>query len=481
MNRFELKDLYLGENDGKKESIYREDFEKFFVDIDEISTKINNRKYFVVLGRKGSGKTYFGQYIKKISKSEALHFCDVKSYKDFKFQELIQLQSGDITPNEYYEIWRWLILLDLAKLCLLDEGIQDSEAKNKLIGFFDANYNAIDIDTKKVVEITKKEQVRGGFLKSFIDLTDALKAEEGTYLDYIDNLESVVIELLSQSSSKYTTIYDELDDRFRNDDYYKNSIISLLKAADHINLKILEKGLNSKVIILLRTDIFSILNDPDLNKIKRINTITISWGDTSTIESALIKMIILKAKKSSALLNALSDEDVFKKLFPDKVHRINPAKYILERTFFRPRDIVTMLNLVIDKYPSSTYFGWKSFTDISLEYSKYLQDEVKNEMYGHYDDKQIETIFRLLKNYNEHYIQYPKLKKYYEKNKFHYKNLDMEEMLIGLFKFNAVGNKWFNKYRNREYFSWAHRDDEADLDFDKTIVIHSGLREALSM
>jgi energy-coupling factor transporter ATP-binding protein EcfA2 len=320
MNRFVLKDLYLGENDGKKESVYRDDFEKFFINIDDIYTKINNKKYFVVLGRKGSGKTYFAQYIKKMSDKEALHFCDVKSYKDFKFQELIQLQSGDITPNEYYEIWRWLILLDLAKLCLLDQGIKDSEAKHKLIGFFDANYNSIDIDSKKVIEITKKEQVRGGFLKSFVDLTDALKAEEGTYLDYIDSLESVVLELLSESSSKYTTIYDELDDRFRNNEYYKNSIISLLKAADHINLKILEKNLHSKVIILLRTDIFAILNDPDLNKIKRINTITISWGDTSTIESELIKMLILKAKKSSILLSALSDKEVFEKLFPDKIH-----------------------------------------------------------------------------------------------------------------------------------------------------------------
>jgi len=233
MKEIELKNIYLGENDGKKESVYKSDFEKFFMDIDKISEKVKEKKYFVILGRKGSGKTYFAQYIKKTSDSDPLHFCDVKSYKDFKFQELVQLKSGDITPNEYYEIWRWLILLDLAKLCLLDQGIPNSEAKNKLLTFFDANYKSLEIDAKKVVEITKKEQIRGGFLKSFVDLTDAQKAEEGSYLDYIDNLENVVLELLSNSRSSYTTIYDELDDRFRDDEYYRNSIISLLKAADH--------------------------------------------------------------------------------------------------------------------------------------------------------------------------------------------------------------------------------------------------------
>ena len=391
------------------------------------------------------------------------------------------MKSGDITPNEYYEIWRWLILLDLAKLCLLDQGIPDSEAKNKLLSFFDANYKSLDIDAKKVIEITKKEQIRGGFLKSFVDLTDALKTEEGSYLDYIDNLESVVMELLSNSKSKYTTIYDELDDRFRDDEYYRNSIISLLKAADHVNLKILEKNITSKVIILLRTDIFSTFNDPDLNKIKRINSINITWGDKVSVESPLIKMIILKAKKSTPLLNALSDNEVFRKLFPNDINYIKPERFILERSFFRPRDVITILNLIIEKYPKSQYFGWKSFTDVKKDYSEYLLDEVRNEMYGHYNDKQIDGIFRLLKNYNKHFLEYKGLKKYFEKNNFHYKELMLEDMLIGLFKFNAIGNKWFNEYKRKEYYSWAHRDEKADLDFDKTIVIHLGLREALSM
>ncbi len=481
MKSFALQDLYLGENDGKKESVYKTDFEKFFIDIDKIFEKIQEDKYFLVLGRKGSGKTFLGQYVKKIAESDPLHFCDVSSYKDFKFQELIQLQSGDITPNEYYEIWRWLILLDLAKLSLQDEGIPDSESKEKLSRFFAENYNTIDIDAKKVVEITKNEKIRGGFLKSFAEASNGKKIEEGSYLNYIDSLEEIVIKLLSESKSKYTIIYDELDDRFRNDDYYKNSIISLLKAADHINLKILENGMKSKVIILLRNDIFSTFNDPDLNKIKHINSINITWGDKVSIDSPLIKMIILKAKKSSVLLSALSDLDVFNKLFPNDINYISPERFILERSFFRPRDVITILNLIIEKYPNSGYFGWKSFADVKKEYSEYLLDEVRNEMYGHFDDKQIDNIFRLLKNYNKHFLEYEGLKAYLEKNIFHYKGLELEEMLIGLFKFNAIGNKWHNEYKRKEYYSWAHRDEKADLDFDKTIVIHLGLRESLSM
>lgn len=481
MEQIRLRDIYLGENDGKKEAVYRSDFEKFFVDIDENYEKIQDKKNFLVLGRKGSGKTFFGQYIKKLSESDPLHFCEISSYKDFKFQELVHLKSGDITPNEYYEIWRWLLLLDIGKLCLSDQGISDTGAKNRLTAFFDANYKSTKIDAKKVVEVTKKRQVRGGYLKSFIDISSSEKLEEGSYLDYIDDLEDVVFEILSESSSKYTTIYDELDDRFRDDEYYRHSIISLLKAADHINLKALERNIDAKAVILLRTDIFSIFNDPDLNKIKRVNTIKIDWGDKVSVSSPLINMVVYKAKISSTLMSALEDEDVFRALFPQNIDHIPPERFILERSFFRPRDIITILKLIIEKYPNSTYFGWKSFKDVKKEYSEYLLDEVRNEMYGHYPDDQIDSVFKLLKNYNKHFIEYGELKSYMEGNSYHYDGLQLEKMLIGLFKFNAIGNKWFNQYKGKEYYTWAHRDDKADLDLDKTIVIHLGLREALSM
>ncbi|PAD71138.1 hypothetical protein CHH67_25790, partial [Paenibacillus campinasensis] len=93
--------------------------------------------------------------------------------------------------------------------------------------------------------------------------------------------------LISESDNKYTLIYDELDDRFRNEEVYKHSIISLLKAADKINLELYDTSPNSKIIILLRTDIFALLNDPDLNKIKRCNGVTIDWGRKNNKDSPL--------------------------------------------------------------------------------------------------------------------------------------------------------------------------------------------------
>lgn len=50
------------------------------------------------------------------------------------------------------------------------------------------------------------------------------------------------------------------------------------------------------------------------------------------------------------------------------------------------------------------------------------------------------------------------------------------------FKSNAIENKWYNEYKDKQYYTWAHRDEKADLDLlNKKMVIHLGLKEALSM
>ncbi|OEE38676.1 P-loop ATPase, Sll1717 family [Vibrio anguillarum] len=482
MNQLELKDLYLGQNDGKKEAIYKDNFEEFFINENSILDQVQRKEKFLVLGRKGSGKTFLAHYMKKISTRNDSWNCDIRSYKDFKFQELVHLQTEDVKPNEYYEIWRWMLLLDLSRSILKDTKMKKNEFRDKIESFFEENYKSIDIDSKRIIEITKANKIRGSVFRSFLETNFGDKIETGSYLDYIEALEYSVIQALKNTETMHSIIYDELDDRFRNDDYYKNSILSLIKASDNLNLKLIENGIEAKAIILLRTDIFSILNDPDLNKIKRINAIVIEWGDKIQKSSPLIKMIITKAKKSSPLLGAASDHAVFDLLFPDNVNKIPTEKFLLERTFFRPRDLITFLNSIIEKHPSHNSFKWQTLSDARSDYSEYLLDEVRNEMSGHIPDIEIEESLKLIKNFNQHYFYFKDIVKYYEDNKFHYKNIKVEQSLIYLYKFSVLGNTWKNNAKGgRNYQSWSHRENNSDLDFSKRMVVHIGLREALSM
>ncbi|RNI29724.1 hypothetical protein EFA69_09240 [Rufibacter immobilis] len=485
MTQIRLSDIYLGVNDGKKEALYRNDFEKFFVDYNNNYADILKPQKYIILGRKGSGKTILAEFIKKQSESDPIWFCEIKSYKDFRFHELVNFKTNDISPNEYTSIWRWIVLIDFAKLIIEDNGIQDTENKRKLEKFFRENYYSLDIDAKKVIEITKGGKINGKILKEILDVgaevNKQTKFTESSYLTYLEDLEKVVIKLLNNSNSNYTLIYDELDDRFQNDSFYKNSIISLIKTADSLNCAILEKRIKAKVILLIRSDIFSILNDTDLNKIKLTNTVSINWGDKVSPDSPLIHLIVQKAKRSTQYLNQFSDKEIFETLFPQNIKGVSPDRFILERTLFRPRDIITFLNLIIEKYPFSNYFGWKGFVELKAKYSEYFYDEIRNEMLGHISQEEIDQGLRLLKNFNKHFFHFDELNTYYERQKKHYPNIDLEKLLISFFKFNVIGNKWHNSFKNKEYYTWSHRDTKAEIDFDKQIVVHLALREQLSM
>lgn len=182
------------------------------------------------------------------------------------------------------------------------------------------------------------------------------------------------------------------------------------------------------------------------------------------------------------MLSAASDHAVFDILFPDNVNQIPTEKFLLERTFFRPRDIITFLNSIIEKYPSHSSFKFQTLANARAEYSEYLLDEVRNEMSGHMPDVEIEESLKLLKNFNRHYFYFKDIVKYYEDNVFHYKNIKIEQSLIHLYKFSVLGNVWKNNDRGgKTYQSWAHRENNSDLDFSKRMVVHIGLREALSM
>lgn len=480
-----LSDIFLGFNDGKKEALYREDFEKYFIHFNNAYKDSLRQEKFVILGRKGSGKTILAEYIKKQSENDPLWFCEIKSYRDFRFHELVNFKTNDTSPNEYSAIWKWIVLIDFAKQILQDNGIKDIENKRKLEKFFNDNYYSIDIDTRKVIEITKNAKINGSILKEILQVGGELgketKFSECNYLTYLEDLESVVYKLLSGSNSKYSLIYDELDDRFKNDDFYKNSLISLIKSVDSLNCRFIEKRIDAKVLLLIRSDIFAILNDTDLNKIKLINTLNINWGDKVDAYSPLIDLVIQKAKRSSQFLDQFSDDDVFKKLFPQDVRGLPPERFILERTLFRPRDVITLLNLIIEKYPNTSYFGGKGFLEVKAKYSEYFYGELKNEMLGHISQEEIDQGLKLLKNFNKHHFKYSELKNYFERQISHYPDIDLEKLMVSFFKFNVVGNKWFNEFKKKEYYTWSHRDPTAEIDFEKNIVIHLGLREQLSM
>lgn len=476
-----LKDVFLGFNDGKKEAIYKEDFEKYFYDHDNIYEKATKPEKFIILGRKGSGKTILAEYIKKTSGTDPSHFCEIRFFKDFRFHELLALKSEDIKPNEYICIWKWVILLDLARNIISDQGCSNKDAQERLEKFYKKNYYSIDIDSQKVIELTRTNKFHGTLLGVGGEHSTNTTKERPQYLNYLEDLENTVFDSLTNTASQYTIIYDELDDRFRNNDDYKHSMISLIKATDEINTKMAQKTTNAKIILLMRSDIFGLFNDPDLNKISMVNALKIDWGNTVTEESPLFNLVLSRIKKSSQLLEKVRREELFNMFFPQWIKGIHPARFLLERTLFRPRDVITYLNYIMEKHPNTEYFGWKGFIETKKQYSKYFLEEIRNELSGHLEDEEIDKALLFFKQFNKHFFTYKEISNYFCKEHSRFGRLDLDKILETFFNFSIIGNKWFNEDRQKDFHTWKYRDPRAEIDFDKQFVIHLGLREELSM
>lgn len=475
---FKVSQIFLGENDGKKEALYHSDFINYYFNYDNIYEKTLEPKTYLVLGKKGTGKTLLAEYIKKKAKDNYGWFCTISSYKSFRFHELRTLASRDIKPNEYMSIWEWILLMEISKLLLNDEELLETEEGEKLSRFIKNNYGSLSLDMNKVVEITKNKGISFGLKSLLLNATNSVKSQSGSYLEYIDDLKSTVISLLRKSNNRYTVIFDELDDQFRNDDIFKSNIISLIKVADNLNILFLENDINAKFILMLRTDIFYILNDTDLNKIESVNSIKLDWGNTVTKYSPLFKLILNKVRKSVPEFSNTSDKELFNILFPQKINYRSPEEFILGRTFFRPRDLITYLTYIIKKYPNSKYFGDKGFLELEGLYSEYFVKEIRNELKGHLSDLEIDESLLMLKQYKKANFYYKDIKEYYKERVELYPSIKLEKTLKVLFDFGLLGNKWYDAMDKRYYYSWKYRKN-VEVDFDKQFVTHLGVRKEL--
>lgn len=487
-----VEDLFIGYNDGKKEAQNRENFEEYYFNHDGIYEKILRSDKYLLLGRKGTGKTLLGEVIKKRASVQGDWLCEMISYKNFEFKRLFTLKTNDIKPNEYTAVWEWMILVKIANMCINDQ-TADSEATDKLRIFLQSNFFGLKLEMNKIVEETLKNKINGKILFDFLSFGKTSSTEKkittGTYLDYIDDLKETVLKALNLSKVKYTLILDELDARFKNEELYKSNIISLIKTVDALNSDFQEFKIDVKVVILLRTDIFYILNDADLNKIEQDNSVKIHWGDSANKNSPLIKMVILKMKQSLINIEGSNIKNnnfsyFYNRMFPSEKRRGNSKKpydsaaYILKRTFLRPRDVITFLRYAVESNPRSKNFSYEMLKKANRGYSDYLLKEIRNEMHGHLEEFEISESFSLLRQFKKRSFSYAEIESFYSSNRQDYPHIDLKKILKALFDFGVIGNVW--NYRGKACFSWKYRENTT-IDYNKNFSIHMGLMKELNI
>ena len=101
LNDVKLKDLYMGLPDGEVEARDKRFQELFFDPNNKYNEIINSNEKFLIIGSKGTGKTYLSKYI--VEQPPSKQTCIIVDPKNFWICKLINIDEQELT-NDYISV-----------------------------------------------------------------------------------------------------------------------------------------------------------------------------------------------------------------------------------------------------------------------------------------------------------------------------------------------------------------------------------------
>lgn len=355
-----------------KVSAERDDLlSSYFFDNGVLRSVTASPSSFLVLGRKGAGKTAVFRYLNENSAqfvgSDGIHVP--LSFEDYNWSIHSLLTNEDKAESMLYkQSWRFIILIEavksykawfdankmtvpkrIASATRLLEKLFDSPVPSiyqivgrKLLtlsgvklpsGSLDLEDGGIDSVNIGAGEITFDE-VQGSN-----DLRQHLSENIGNLINHLDRA-------LSDADRSWPTFFvsfDRVDEAWDEVSYEssKKVIAGLVSACDAINSQY--KG-KVRPIIFLREDIFEVLSINDANKLREDCGALLHWGKDSLTHLILRRVNYFGRLHGQPVITDL--DAMFDKA--EMRQRAKPSNYLLRRTMMRPRDMICLLNRTVD-------------------------------------------------------------------------------------------------------------------------------------
>lgn len=285
--------------------------------------------------------------------------------------------------------------------------------------------------------------------------------------------------------------FDELELFYQTPEQFdrdRRIIRDLIYAISHINAESAEYGRRIFLISSLRTEVLhSVLElGHEIGRDVDDYGDRLDWSSsTDGPEHPLLKIVARKIAVSSET----DVGEVWRKYFPEKINNQDYFKFILNSSYYRPRDIVRLLRVARDYNNDSEFFTTAHFDQTSLEYSRQTWLEITEELLASYRPEMIAALQRFFLGFNTHFrksdIEERSANKY--RNDTEIKSLfnknDISRTLSDLYRIGVLGNDFVVKnsmgkvsHRNR----WIFRGNTTLNDTER-MTIHKSLWKHLSM
>lgn len=476
-----LKDFKFGYADADTE--LRRDpalFDVAYYDPHGLVTELVTGYDFLVLGRKGTGKSALGAKIRRLATSDPHLVVDRIHLADFEFRTFIKISNTAQNGGARFSApWRMILLLQIFST-IGKSDIKVTELYNKVYALLQT-YGLLPGDTLSAVV---RKVSKNGFkitLPGDISLSYG-GDEESVELCSPDEIADKLFSALKGidfNASLVRLIIDGLDDALRGKIRQLDVVSGLIRSADALNTAFIDLGIPIKLIVLARSDVLALCNDPDLNKVKRDSGAVINWYHDvqNPINSDLMGLVSLRFMTSG-----ISEEEAKKhwyKLFPKKIKDKDSWQYVLSHTLNRPRDILQFLIECQGLYPENESLTYSEVNSAIASYSEnYFLEELKNELTGFFNDQVINALPVLLSRIGSREFSFARWRVEFMKES-DLKNEDPKRIIDTLFENSYVGQ--IRKRDDRSFVIFKHRDKHEIVNYSDFFIIHRGLWKALNL
>ena len=517
MGKIKIKDIYAGKPDAKDEINFEgiEDFLKVFVVPKSFNLDLllkGNR--FFITGYKGTGKTallfYLDNEMKEIDPISCSSFIFFKEdFTDLKKSELecfskrllasISINNDTLVENSDFEyIWRWLFMKRIVADDEFFNGglfVKNSQWE-KFVGLVN-NIKGPDNIKKCIIPASVKlalpmsNQITGESVAPEINIDFQNKGTEGNldkFIAVIDSAEMALSEV-TRTDVPYHIFVDELEayygepSVFQRDLYLIRDLIFTVKRFNSIFSS--SDMRNTKIICSVRTEIINSISrnivTKELNKAISGFEVPLKWNydNTNSFAHPIMQILLKRIGISEGEEIIRNDKEIIEDWFPDNIHDIDPASYVLNNSWCKPRDVVRLILTAQSSLQSeSTCFSTAAFLALRKQYSLDSLEEIREELRALYSTEEIELIISFFTGFKAvfsiHQLK-ERIKMLYEGTVIDTKFM---QIMQDLYRVSFIGNciPRLNMYR------WNYKgDDSLILSDEWKIMIHQGLQAALSV
>lgn len=489
------QEIVLGQLEAEAENQARAPvkLDDVFFDLIDIVQFFEKSNRFILIGGKGSGKSAFAITYRDRANSHYNKRCEIVTKNALNFERILQaipsVIDTSVSKRELQvALIEWFALNSILKILQTNERVKKMPEYNRIEEYFIINRGMVNVNQGEFVEATShfEGQVATGALSKFIQANFkkklSFKHQKANFIKLIPDLKSCIQLILARISEKedeefyYTIIMDDLDHDFKNIPEHRDLLIDLIRVSKDFNLKLVEEGSENvfvKIVLLVRPDLITELGEyTDALKVVESYKLNINWYSTNDSErdTALRKMVNERIK---VVLKNLGNKKISADPWYDLVDKNSESekdsfKYCLDRTRYRPRDIILLLNKIISRLKKDEKISMVKIQNAQESYSESFWQEIKNELSFYLNTKQFVSLEKILSSlvYPFNYEEF--VEKYSDAS---FDCIDPKRLLEILFNASVLGNKIEKviQFKSREF------DLPIWINYDEQFILNNGL------